>query len=129
MWNGGIRLVAGTHTPVKALIEVHPANMLIDIIVRGRCGTERACAELLHELTEETLQKASEVSPGSQLRVFYISKPELDKISLSELLSRPCVEYSEEKVMRASRHGHHVTDGNASSPEDPADLLLLPQVT
>ena len=30
--------------------------------------------------------------------------------------------------MRAIRHGHHVTNGNASSNEDPADLLLLPQV-
>ena len=131
MWNGGIRLVAGIRTPAEALIEAHPANVSIDIIVRGRRDTERACAKLLHELTEETLRKASEISPGSQLRVFYLSKLELDKISPSGLLSRPCVEYSEEKVVHAVKHGHHVTDGDASSPEDPANLLvsLLPHAS
>ena len=60
MWNGGVRLVAGMRTPAEALIEAHPANMSIDIIVRGRCGTERVCADLLQELTEETLWKANE---------------------------------------------------------------------
>ena len=63
MWNGGIRLVAGERTPAEALIEAHPAHMSIDIIVRGKSGTERACTELLHDLTEQTLRKAVEISP------------------------------------------------------------------
>ena len=127
LWNGGIRLVAGERTPAEALIEAHPAHMSIDIIVRGKSGTERACTELLHDLTEETLRKAVEISPGSQLGVFYLSRLELDQLSPAGLVSRPCVEYSAERVERAIRHGKFVTDGNASSPENPFDLLLSAQ--
>ena len=124
MWTGGIRLVAGERSPVEALIESHPANMSIDIIVRGREGSERECSELVHSLTEETIQKASEISPGSQLYLFFLSKLELDELSPAGLQSRPLVEYSEERVMRAVQRGNYVTDGNASRPENPDDLLL-----
>ena len=124
MWTGGIRLVAGERSPVEALIESHPANMSIDIIVRGREGSERECSELVHSLTEETIQKASEISPGSQLYLFFLSKLELDELSPAGLESRPLVEYSEERVLRAVQRGNYVTDGNASRPESPDDLLL-----
>ena len=109
---------------MEAIIESDPSNLSIDIIVRGRQGSERECSDLLHSLTEETLQKATEISPGSQLRLFFLSKFELDKLSAAGLPSRPLVEYSEERVLRAISHGECVTDGNASTPEYPDDLLL-----
>ena len=124
MWNGGIRLVAGERTPAEALIEAHPAHTSIDIIVRGRAGSERACTDLLRDLTEETLRKAVDISPGSQLSVFYLSRRELSHLSPTGLESRPCVEYSTERVKRAIQQGNEVTDGKASSPESPFDLLL-----
>ena len=71
MWTGGIRLVARQRSSVEAIIESDPSNRSIDIIVRGRQGSERDCSNLLHSLTEETLQKATEISPGSQLRLFF----------------------------------------------------------
>ena len=127
MWKGGIRLAAGDHIPAEALIEAHPANMSIDIIVRGRDGSERACASLLHDLTDETIHKASEISPGSHLVLYYLSSAELNILSPAGLPSRPCVEYSEERVMRAIQLGKHVSDGKASSPENPRDLFPSPQ--
>ena len=127
MWKGGIRLVAGKRTPAEALIEAHPANMSIDIIVRGRSGSEHACADLLQALTEETWQKAVDITPGSQLALFYLSRLELDKLSPAGMLSRPRVEYSVERVKQAIQKGEHITDGNASSPENPHDLLLSSQ--
>ena len=128
MWNGGIRLAAGERTTAEALIEAHPAQMSIDIIVRGKSGSERACTDFLHDLTMETLRKAVEISPGSQLGVFYLSRSELDRLSPAGLMSRPCVEYSTERVEHAVKQGNHVTDGKASSPENPDDLLLSPRV-
>ena len=127
MWNGGIRLVAGKRTSAEALIEAHPGHKSIDIIVRGRSGSERACTDLLHELTDETLRKAVEISPGSQLEIVYLSGWELDHLSPTGLTSRPCVEYSAERVKDAIQHNHDVTDGKASCPESPFDLLLSPQ--
>ena len=124
MWTGGIRLVARQRSSVEAIIESDPSNRSIDIIVRGRQGSERDCSDLLHSLTEETLQKATEISPGSQLRLFFLSKLELDELSPSGLPSRPLVEYSEERVLRAISHGECVIDGNAGTPEHPDDLLL-----
>ena len=124
MWNGGIRLVAGQRSSVEAIIESDPSNRSIDIIVRGREGSERDCSDLLHSLTEETLQKATEISPGSQLLLFFLSKLELDELSPAGLPSRPLVEFSEERVLRAISCGEYVTDGDASTPESPDDLLL-----
>ena len=124
MWRGGIRLAAGQRSSVEAIIESDPSNRSIDIIVRGRQGSERDCSDLLHCLTEETLQKATEISPGSQLRLLFLSKLELDKLSPAGLLSRPVVEYSEERVLRAISRGECITDGNACTPENPGDLLL-----
>ena len=125
LWRGGILHVSGMQPFVtEAMIEVHPACTSIDIVVRGREGSEKQCTDLLHGLTEETLQKAAEISPGSQLQLFYLSKQELDKLSPAGLPSRPMVEYSEERVMRAVGHGTYVTDGKASAPERPTDLLL-----
>ena len=124
MWTGGIRLVARQRSSVEAIIESDPSNRSIDIIVRGRQGSERDCSDLLHTLTEETLQKATEISPGSQLRLFFLSKLELDILSPAGLPSRPLVEYSEERVLRAITHGEWVIDGNAGTPEHPDDLLL-----
>ena len=124
MWTGGIRLVAGQCSSVEAIIESDPSNSSIDIIVRGREGSETDCSDLLHSLTEETLQKATEISPGSQLRLFFLSKLELDELSPAGFLSRPLVEYSEERVLRAISRGKCVSDGSASTPEYPVDLLL-----
>ena len=124
MWKGGIRLVSRQRFSVEAIIESDPSNRSIDIIVRGRQGSERDCSDLLHSLTEETLQKVTEISPGSQLRLFFLSKFELDKLSPTGLPSRPLVEYSEERVLRAISLGECITDGNASMPEYPGDLLL-----
>ena len=124
MWTGGIRLVPRQRSSVEAIIESDPSSRSIDIIVRGRQGSERDCSNLLHSLTEETLQKATEISPGSQLRLFFLSKLELDKLSPAGLPSRPLVEYSEERVLRAISHGECVIDGNAGLPEHPDDLLL-----
>ena len=128
VWNGGIRLAAGKRNHAEALIEAHPANLSIDIIVRGRDGSVQACTELLDDLSRETLEKAEEISPGSQLSLFFLSRFELDKLSPAGLPSRPHVEYSAASVMRAIRKGDYVTDGNASSPENPHDLLLSPQL-
>ena len=128
MWNGGIRLVAGERTPAEALIEAHPAHTSIDIIVRGTIGSEQQCTDLLHELTEETLAKAVEISPGSQLSVFYLSRWELNRLSPNGLTSRPRVEYSADRVKHAVQNGSHVSDGKASRPEKPEDLLLSTQV-
>ena len=127
MWMGGIRLVAGQLSSVEALIEADPKNLSIDIIVRGREGSQRECADLLHSLTEETLQTAVEISPGSELCLFFLSKLELDKLSPAGLPSRPLVEYAEDRVLRAISCGSYVTDGNASTPEKPHDLLLPQQ--
>ena len=128
MWKGGIRLVAGKRTPAEALIEAHPASMSIDIIVRGQEGLEKECADLLHSLTNETLQKAAEISPGSQLHLFFLSSAELNELSPAGMPSSPCVEYSEERVLSAIRKGDYVTDGKASrSPENPHNLLLPPR--
>ena len=124
MWAGGIRLVAGQRSSAEALIEADPSNLSVDIIVRGREDSERECSNLLHSLTEETLKKAAEISPGSQLRLFFLSKLELAKFLASDSPSRLLVEYSEERVLRAIGRGEHVTDGKASSPENPDDLLL-----
>ena len=124
MWTGGIRLVAGQCSSVEAIIESDPPNHSIDIIVRGRQGSERDCSDLLHSLTQETLQKATEISPGSQLRLYFLSKLELDKLSPAGFPSRPLVDYSEERVLRATSRAECVTDGNASAPEYPDDLLL-----
>ena len=124
LWTGGIRLAAGKRSSVEAIIESDPSNRTIDIIVRGRQGSERDCSDVLHSLTEETLQKATEISPGSQLRLFFLSKFELDKLSPTGLPSRPLVEYSEERVLGAISRGECITDGNASTPECPDDLLL-----
>ena len=124
MWTGGIRLVAGQRSSVEALIESDPTNLSIDIIVRGREGSEKECSDLLHSLTEETLEKAVEISPGSQLCLFFLSKLELDELSPAGLPSRPLVEYSEERVLRAIVRSEYVTDGDASTPENPDDLLL-----
>ena len=124
MWTGGIRLAAGQCSPVEAIIESDSTNRSIDIIVRGRQGSERDCSDLLHSLTEETLQKATEISPGTQLRLFFLSTLELDKLSPAGLPSRPLVEYSEERVLRAISLAECVTDGNASAPEYPDNLLL-----
>ena len=71
MWTRGIRLVPRQRSSVEAIIESDPSNLSIDIIVRGRQGSEMDCSDLLHSLTEETLQKATEISPGSQLRLFF----------------------------------------------------------
>ena len=124
MWSGGMRLVAGKRSPAEALIESNAANMSIDIIVRGEEGSDSDCAKLLHELTEETLQKAVEISPGSQLLLFYLSRTELDELSPSGLPSRPCIEYAEDRVVDALHNHKRVTDGKASKPEDPRQLLL-----
>ena len=124
MWTGGIRVVAGQCSSVEAIIESDPSNRSIDIIVRGREGSEKECSDLIHSLTEETLRKATEISPGSQLRLFFLSKLELDKLSPAGLPSRPLVEYSEERVLHAISRAECVTDGNASAPEYPDDLLL-----
>ena len=124
MWTGGIRLVPRQRSSLEAIIESDPSNRSIDIIVRGRQGSEMDCSDLLHSLTEETLQKATEISPGSQLRLFFLSKLELDELSPAGLPSRPLVEYSEERVLRAITHGECVIDGNAGTPENPDDLLL-----
>ena len=124
MWTGGIRLVARQRSSVEAIIESDPSSRSIDIIVRGRQGSERSCSDLLHSLTEETLQKATEISPGSQLRLFFLSRLELDELSPAGLPTRPLVEYSEERVLRAVSHGEWVIDGNARTPEHPDDLLL-----
>ena len=124
MWTGGICLVARQRSSVEAIIESDSSNRSIDIIVRGRQGSEIDCSDLLHSLTEETLQKATEISPGSQLRLFFLSKLELDELSPAGLPSRPLVEYSEERVLRAISRGECVTDGNASTPEYPDDLIL-----
>ena len=124
MWTGGIRLAAGQLMSVEALIESDPSNRSIDIIVRGREGSERECADLIHSLTEETLQKAAEISPGSQLQLFFLSKLELDELSPAGLPTRPLVEYSEERVLRAVSESKCITDGQASTPESPDNLLL-----
>ena len=124
MWTGGIRVVDRQHSSVEAIIESDPSNCSIDIIVRGRQGSERDCSDLLHSLTEETLQKTTEISPGSQLCLFFLSKLELDELSPAGLPSRPLVEYSEEQVLHAFSRGECVTDGNASTPEYPDELLL-----
>ena len=125
MWSGGMRLVAGKRSPAEALIESNAANMSIDIIVRGEEGSDSDCAKLLHELTEETLQKAVEISPGSQLLLFYLSRMELDELSPAGLPSRPCIEYAEDRVVDALQNRQRVTDGKASGkPEDPRQLLL-----
>ena len=124
MWTRGICLVPRQRSSVEAIIESDPSNLSIDIIVRGRQGSEMDCSDLLHSLTEETLQKATEISPGSQLRLFFLSKLELDELSPAGLPSRPLVEYSEERVLRAVTHGECVIDGNAGTPENPDDLLL-----
>ena len=126
MWRGGLRLVGRQRSSVEALIESDPSNRSIDIIVRGEDGSEEECSQLLHSLTEETLLKATEISPGSQLRLFFLSKLELDELSPAGLPSRPLVEYSEERVLRAISRGECVTDGKASTPENP-DKLLLPR--
>ena len=127
MWMGGIRLVAGKCSPVEALLESDPANCSLDIIVRGKQGSERECSDLLHSLTEETLLKANDVCPGSQLCLFFLSTLELDFLSPAGLRSRPQVEYSEERVLWAVRHEQHLTDGKGSRPENP-DNLLLPRL-
>ena len=126
LWKGGIRLVAGGHTraQVEALIEADPASLSIDIIVRGRSGSKHACTDLLDDLTNETLRKAVEISPGSQLDVFYLSRQELDRLSPTGLVSRPRVEYSQERIKCAFKYESYITDGNASVPEDPLGLLL-----
>ena len=127
MWNGGVRIVAGEHNPAEALIEAHPANLSIDVIVRGPAGSEGHCSDLLRELTRETQQKAVDISPGSQLSVFYLSRWELDRLSPAGLPTRPRVEYSVERVRQAIRNGSYVSDGNASRREKPEELLLSPQ--
>ena len=124
MWTGGIRLVAGQRSLVEAIIESDPTNLSIDIIVRGKEGSEKECSDLLQSLTEETLEKAIEISPGSQLCLFFLSKLELDELSPAGLPSRPLVAYSEERVLRAIVRGEYVSDGDASTPENPDDLLL-----
>ena len=125
MWSGGMRLVAGKRSPAEALIESNAANMSIDIIVRGEEGSDSDCAKLLHELTEETLQKAIEISPGSQLLLFYLSRMELEELSPAGLPSRPCIEYAKDRVADALQNRQWVTDGKASGkPEDPRQLLL-----
>ena len=124
MWSGGIRVVAGQRCSAEALIETSPAHSCIDIIVRGEAGSERECAKLLFELTEETQQRADDLSPGSQLELFYLSRMELDELSPEGLLLRPCVEYSEESVLQTLQNCKYVTDGKASrKPEDPRRLL------
>ena len=124
MWSGGIRLASGERGWAEALIEAHPANLSIDIIVRGRDGSEAECAELLHDLTEETLQKASKISPGSELHLFYLSRVELNALSPAGHPSHPSIEYSEQRVANALKRGQPMTDGRASSPEDPRTLLV-----
>ena len=130
MWMGGIRLVPAqrVRSSVEALIESDASNFSIDIIVRGKEDSEEECSELLHSLTEETLQKAVEISPGSQLRLFFLSKLELDQLSPTGLPSRPLVEYSEERVLRAISRGEYLSDCEASTPENPQDLLLPRQL-
>ena len=125
MWSGGIRLVAGKRSSAEALIEAHPALLSIDIITRGRDGSEAECAKLLHELTEETLQKAGEITPGSQLTMHYLSSEELCELAVSRTFSRPKVTYTEDNVRHAIEHEQHVTDGRASrAPEEPRGLLV-----
>ena len=77
-------------------------------------------------MTEETRQKAMEISPGSQPRLLYLSSAELNELSPSGLPSRPCVEYSEESVQGAVSRKEHVSMAKHSpfSPENPHDLLL-----
>ena len=123
MWSGGIRLASGERGWAEALIEANSANLSIDIIVRGREGSDHECAQLLQNLTEETLLKATEISPGSELCLFYLSRAELDELSPAGLPSQPAIEYSEERVTEALEAGRPVTDGRASSPEDPRTLL------
>ena len=124
LWQGGIRLAAAACSSAEALIEADPANFSIDIIVRGRKASKGDCAELLHDLTEESLLKATEISPGSQVCLFFLSSMELEDISVAGQWSRPSVEYSEERVIHAIESQTLITNGFGSAPEHPLDLLM-----
>ena len=127
MWSGGIRLVSGRRSSAEALIEADSTSRSIDIVVRGRAGSDDECAKLLHELTDETLFKASEISPGSQITMFYLSSDELSELSPAGLTTTPVTAYSSGQVIRALQLRQTVTDGRASrAPEDPSKLLLWP---
>ena len=125
MWSGGIRVVSGRRSRAEAKVESDVSQSAIDIIVRGPEGSNEECATLLSELADETLLVASEVSAGSGLSMtYYLSARQLLEFSQSGESRDRRIAYSQEAVFDAIRSDHFLSDGNASTPEDPLDLLL-----
>ena len=124
LWANGIRVTSGKYSGAVAIIEAHPDLRCIDVIVRSLLKYADHCQRLLHNLCHELTVMMVQLSPGSTMQVFFLSRGELALQSESGSLSPPEVQYTEERVRHALEANEQVTDGHGSDPEDPGCLMI-----
>ena len=106
-----VRLVSGRRSSAEALIEADSTRRFIDIVMRGRAGSNEECAKLLHELTEELLFKAS----LSRIAADHVlpQQRRAERALSPDLPTRPVTAYLADEVFQALYHRQTVTDGRA----------------
>ena len=128
MWPGGIA-VALCHEHVVGIVEARRSRMAIDIIVQGTEATRRTCFCLLQALKEQTLLKAQQFSPGSDITEMILSSRELSSLDWSRSDSVPRITYDRSYAEKAIEHGNirpQHDDPNLCVLEDAFNLMAIP---
>ena len=128
MWSSGIA-VALSHEHVVGIVEARRSRMAIDIIVQGTEATRRTCFCLLRALKEQTLLKAQQFSPGSDITEMILSSRELSSLDWSEGHQVPRItygrSYAEEAIGWGQIRPQH-EDENLCALEDAYNLMAVP---
>ena len=128
MWSGGLA-VALCHEHVVGIVEARRSRMVIDIIVQGTEATRRTCFCLLQVLKEQTLLKAQQFSPGSDITERILSSRELSSLDWSKSDSVPRITYDRKYAEEAIEHGNirpQHDDPSLCVLEDALNLMAIP---
>ncbi|XP_065840990.1 serine/threonine-protein phosphatase 6 regulatory ankyrin repeat subunit B-like isoform X2 [Oscarella lobularis] len=128
VWKGGLKMQKTINNcRLEGLIELHEYEKSMDFVVRGPQDSEGECMTLLNEIMKLGQTVLEEKSAGTDLSLLYLSKTELQKLSVQPLA------YASETVEEEKKSGKTTTTvfqaerGQDLTAESLKDLLAVPE--
>ena len=121
LWRDGIVVARARKSHVQCLAVMFDRLRAVDIVARGKEGSESECLSLLNDVMKEWVEVVKKHSPGTDYEMAYLSRKHL-----SEHKHQPAV-YSQEEVNKAKNEGPSAfVTHDIDLSEQLSDLLVFP---
>ena len=121
LWRDGVIVARAGKCFVQCLTVMVDPLRAVDIVARGKEGSETDCLSLLNDVMREWTDMVEKHSPGTEYQMAYLSRKHL-----TEHKDKPAV-YSEEAVEQAKQQGPSASVAyDYKHTETLSDLLVFP---